>query len=466
MCGLKAKKPVDPASLVVVRVVVGTMGAISAARYFWYGWIDRFFYQRDFFFHFPGFEWVQPLPAPGMHIVFGALVALGVLIAIGLFYRASTALFLVLFTYVGLIDTTNYLNHYWFFRFVLFLMVFMPMAEAGSVDAWWRERRSGEPPAQSIPAWPVWVLRAQIGLLYFFAGVGKLQPDWLLHGQPMDLWLSARTHFPLVGPWFATEWLPHAMSVAGAAFDLTIVGWLLWPRTRPFAYVAVVVFHAATGWLFNIGMFPVIMIGLTPIFFSPSWPRRWLPAGWVGALRLPSSSERDSTSADTLDVEATWGWFHTTRRQRLLWAGLAIWFAIQIAMPLRHALYPGKARWTHEGFRFSWRVKLIEKAGYLTYRVRNPETDETWRVEPSQYLSKRQQQLAAADPQKILQLAHHIARDFKSKGYGTVEVYADAWASLNGRPNQRLIDPDVDLTDQRRSIWHDDWILPLDTPIE
>ena len=65
------------------------------------------------------------------------------------------------------------------------------------------------------------------------------------------------------------------MSWGGFAFDLTIPLWLLWKRSRPLAYLAVVGFPAATGLLFNIGMFPWVMIALTPIFFDASWPRRF-----------------------------------------------------------------------------------------------------------------------------------------------------------------------------------------------
>jgi hypothetical protein len=42
-----------------------------------------------------------------------------------------------------------------------------------------------------------------------------------------------------------------------------------------------------------------------------------------------------------------------------------------------------------------------------------------------------------------------------------VRVYADAWASLNGRPRQRLIDPSVDLASEPWSLWPKRWILPL-----
>lgn len=428
---------IDPASLVVFRVVYGLMAAVSAGRFLWYGWVDRFFYQREFFFQFPGFEWVAPLPAPGMHVLFALLLVAGLAVAAGLFYRVGLAVFLLGFTYVGLIDTTNYLNHYWLFRFVGFLMLFMPLGATASFDAW---RRKGDPPAYR--GWMVWTLRLQLGLVYFFAGVAKLNWDWLVRGQPLEIWLNARTHLPGIGPYLAADWLPHVMSVAGALFDLSVAFLLVVPVTRPFAYLAVVGFHGATGFLFNIGMFPVIMIGITTIFFEPDWPRRWLPDRLSGAVR-------SSTAVGTL----------TPRRRRWVIAGLAGWFALQLALPLRPLLYPGNVLWTQEGFRFAWRVKLVERGGSLTYRVRDPESGESWVVHPSRYLTRRQTELASADPAKILQLAHRIAADFREKGHSDVAVYADVQVSLNGRPSRRLIDPDVDLADQPRSVWPKEWIL-------
>jgi hypothetical protein len=428
---------IDPASLVVFRVVYGLMAAVSAGRYFWYGWIDQFFYKRDFFFQFPGFEWVAPLPAPGMHLLFGGLLLAGLCIAAGLFYRVSLALFVIGFTYVGLVDTTNYLNHYWLFRFVGFLMLFMPLGKVGSLDAL---RRDANPPA--FFGWMVWTLRLQLGLVYFFAGVAKLNWDWLVRGQPLELWLNARTHLPVVGPLLGADWVAHAMSVAGAIFDLSIFFLLLLPATRIFAYAAVVVFHTATGLLFNIGMFPVIMIGITTVFFDPEWPRRWLPD------RLFDGSDSEASNRTLKPTAKRW-----------ISAGLAAWFAVQIALPLRPLAYPGDVLWTQEGFRFSWRVKLVERGGYLKFRVQKPESEKSWVVHPSRYLTRRQVELASADPAKILQLAHAIDRDFRNRGHGDVEVYADAQVSLNGHPSRRLIDPTVDLSEKPRSLWPEPWIL-------
>lgn len=62
----------------------------------------------------------------------------------------------------------------------------------------------------------------------------------------------------------------------------------------------------------------------------------------------------------------------------------------------------------------------------------------------------------AQDPFLIRELARHIAQDLRKKGHTGVQVFADAYAALNGNPSRRLIDPNVDLAGVTTS----DWILP------
>ena len=129
-------------------------------------------------------------------------------------------------------------------------------------------------------------------------------------------------------------------------------------------------------------------------------------------------------------------------------------------MPFRHWLYPGNVQWTEEGYRFSWRMMLSEKIGFVNYRVVSEESGETWLVEPTQYLTPLQAQRMAIDPDMILQLAHRIAHDYRRRVDGEVRVMADAFVSFNGRANARLVDPDVDLSAARRGIAPKPWILP------
>jgi hypothetical protein len=433
-------RPVDAASLAAFRILFGALMLVSVVRFWANGWIRDLYIAPSFHFHYFGFSWVSPWPGWGMYAHFVVLGLASALVMVGLFYRAAAALLFVSFTYVELLEKATYLNHYYLISVVSFLIIFMPLHRTASLDAW----RAPSLSSRTVPAWALHLLRFQIGLVYVFAGLAKLRPDWLLRGQPLGIWLSAHTDLPLVGPLLAERWVAHAMSLAGAVFDLTVVFFLMQRRTRPFAYAAVVGFHVVTWALFPIGMFPWIMMGSALVFFPPDWPRRHLP--WL-------------FGEDRVDPEPPA--FPSRRSQRLVVGLLCAHVALQIALPLRHFLYPGDTAWTEEGFRFAWKVMLVEKLGYVEYRVVDRATGRTVFVEPSRYLTPLQVKMMSMSPDMILELARHIADDFRKRG-GHVSVFADAWVTYNGRPSQRIIDPGVDLAEERDALSPRPWILPLD----
>lgn len=114
-----------------------------------------------------------------MYVHFLVLGILTVFILLGLWYRVSSLLFFLGFTYVFLIDRTNYLNHFYLLAWVSFLMVFVPVHRAASLDV----VRRPEWRAATVPAWTLWLLRGVVALPYFFGGVAKINGDWL-RGDP------------------------------------------------------------------------------------------------------------------------------------------------------------------------------------------------------------------------------------------------------------------------------------------
>ena len=262
---------VDAASLAVFRIVFGLVGALIVARFFAYGWIGELYIEPAHHFTYLGFGWVKPWPVWGMYIHFTALGLLALGIAAGYSYRLCALLFFLGFTYVELLDKTTYLNHYYFAALVSLLMVFLPLNKSLSVDAWLKSRTLWD----TVPVGALWLLRGQLAAVYVFAGIAKLNADWLLEAQPLRIWLQDHTGLPVVGVLLGEAWTAYAFSWGGALFDLTIVGWLMWKRTRPVAYVVLVAFHLMTCLLFpEIGVFPWLMMGAALLFFPPDWPRR------------------------------------------------------------------------------------------------------------------------------------------------------------------------------------------------
>ena len=376
-----------------------------------------------------------------LHFAFLGLASLGV--ALGYRYRTSAAAFFVLFTYVELIDKTTYLNHYYWMSLTSLLMIFLPLHRSVSIDAW----RRPEPEPATVAASVIWALRAQVAVVYVFAGLAKINPDWLLYAQPLRIWLYNSGDVALIGPLLRQPWAAYLASWAGAAYDLTIVGWLLWPRTRLLAYAAVVVFHLATWVLFPIGLFPWVMMAATLIFFPPDWPRRLLR--WTG-LGAESSPPADPGVPGSAQVS------------RIAVAALALFALAQLLIPFRHWLYPGNVRWNEEGYRFAWRVMLTEKTGEAQFHVSDPTTGQHWVVSPDQFLTPLQAERMAYQPDMILETAHLIARDYARQGRD-VEVRAEVFVAFNGRQAARLIDPNVNLAQVEHGLAPKPWILPAPT---
>lgn len=439
--------PKDIAHLAVFRILFGAMMVFGLSRFVLQGWVDEVFVKPTFFFKYDGLGWTVVWPQWGLYLHFAVVGLAALCVSLGLFYRVAIVVFWVGFAYLQALDVTLYLNHYYFVILVSGLMCFMPLEGAWSLDA----KRKPALKRDWVPAWMTYLLRFQIGVVYFFAALAKAQPDWLLHAQPLNIWLQARTETPVIGFMLGEVWVAHVMSWAGFLYDLTIWIWLLIPRTRPFAYVIVLVFHFFTHVFFEIGMFPIIMVVATLNFFEADWPRRF---GRFIRRRWKVSSE----AAFTKSAPA---WTTNPTGQRKLGVALATGFiAMQILFPLRHYWYPSDVLWSEQGMRYAWKVMVREKNGSITYHVKHKASGKVWQVNPLDYLTWRQFSDMSGQPDLIVQLGKHIAWDFQQRGFGEVEVRAEAWVSLNGRPPALLIDPKVDINRVDNSWRVQDWILP------
>lgn len=375
-----------------------------------------------------------------MYVHFYALGALAVCIAVGFCYRISAILFFLGFTYVFLLEQAHYLNHFYMVGLISFLMIFVPAHRAFSIDALLRPGiRSG-----TVPAWSLWILRAQVGIVYFYGGIAKLNSDWL-SGEPMRTWLAQRTDFPVIGGMFTDESVVYLFSYGGLLLDLLIVPLLLWRRTRLPAFFLAATFHILNALLFRIGIFPWFMLAATLLFFPPDWPRRLLQR--IGISLSPRANNGRTVPSK----------FPRTEIAALLLLGG--YFLVQLLLPLRHHLYPGDVNWTEEGHRFSWRMKLRDKSATLRF-VANADTT-SLDIDPDDYLEPWQIEEMSSRPDMILQFVHHVAGDLYDQGYRTVEIFAWVRASLNGRKAQLLIDPSVDLARQPETLGRSLWIRPL-----
>lgn len=431
---------VSGASLAFFRVGFAFLMLVSLLRFWSKGWIEAYYLTPTFHFTYVGFSWVKPWTAYGLpswtlyaHVFVLSLCCCA--IALGVFYRGACLLFFVGFSYLELIDKTFYLNHYYAISLFALLLCFLPLDQSLS----WHHRK-----LNPQPQWVLIVLRAQVALIYFFAGLAKINGDWLLLAEPLRRWLPALASTPLLGFFFlipATAWL---MSWAGMLFDVSIVFFLCSPRWRKVAYALVLVFHLLTALLFPIGLFPWLMMFMALVFFPADWPLLFLK----GLSQRLFRYQRVSITIQTFPPIPF-----------LLRCFFIVFFMVQGLMPLRHWIYPGNVLWTEEGFRFAWNVMLIEKTGWVEFHLKDVDSGKSWVAQTAE-LTPFQQRMMSTQPDMILQYAHHLLLQ-NQETYPRLEVYAESYAALNGRPSQYLIDPQMNLRNYGNNIWPKPFIVPL-----
>lgn len=440
----------ETATLAFFRLAFGLMMLFSIIRFASYDWIDKLYIKPQFHFTYYGFGWVKPL-GNFTYVLFFICGVSALFVAIGYKYKTAITTFFLSFTYIELIDKTTYLNHYYFISVVAFLLIFLPANASYSVDAYKHKELS----FQRVPRWTVDAIKIILGIVYFYAGLAKLNSDWLLEAMPLKMWLPMNAGMPIVGPFLKENWAHYAFSWCGALYDLSIPFLLLYRRTRIFGFILVVFFHVFTKMLFPIGVFPYVMIISTLIFFSSDFHKRILQKilKW---LRIDGSVfENDNVNVNVKPIIA--------KPKMYIVAALLL---IQLVFPFRYLAYPDELFWTEEGFRFSWRVMLMEKSGYTQFKVTDAKTKQTLFVENSEFLTPFQEKQMAFQPDFILEYAHFLHDYYKKMGYTSPEVRVESYVALNGRLSQRYIDPNVDLAKEKESFKHKTWILPFTDEIK
>ena len=419
-------------SLVFFRQAFGLLMAFGALRLYANGWLDELY--LDPFFRFPFLEW-QAFQTPSvwsikLAFVLSLLSAIG--IGLGRFYKVCLLTFFASFTYLELLDKTNYLNHYYLVSIVTFLLILLPEPVAG----------------RPVPRWVYWVLRLQFGLVYFYAGIAKFKTDWLFEAQPLRTWLQYFGDWPIVGTLFVQPQTAYLASWSAALFDVLLPFALIDRRSRPFAFLAALAFHGLTGLMFPLGLFPFLMILGATLFFDPDWPKAVL-------TRVTSCRAAGDSIGSTRVTSPT---HQSTPPNYGIVSAVGLVLLLQIALPLRHHLLTDDVLWTEHGLRFAWHVMVMEKTGTVSFRVTSPD-GRRWVVYPGNELSPRQTKMMATQPDMILYYAKKIGRRLSHQINQPVTVEADSFVALNGCPVRRYIDNSVDLLrveyDQL-----DSWLLP------
>ena len=401
----------------------------------------------SFHFTFYGFEWVKPV-GEYTYILFFICGLSAFLVAIGYKYYIAIITFFLSFTYIELMDKTTYLNHYYFVSILSFLMIFLPCNSSYSIDSFIKKKSF-----KYSPKWCVDSIKTLLFIVYFYSGLAKINRDWLFEAQPLKIWLATGSYdLPIIGSTLMQqEWFHYFMSWGGMFYDLLIPFILLYKPTRIIGFSLVVFFHVFTAVLFPIGMFPYIMIISTIIFFSSNTHEKILKF----ILKPFKNTIKKIIEIDNIKI----------KKNKFAISLISLFFVVQFLFPFRYAIYPGELFWNEEGYRFSWRVMLMEKRGYTTFKVVDNSNGNSFFVRNDEFLTEFQERQMSFQPDFILEYAHFLGDHYNNKGLNDIEIYAESYVALNGRINKRFVNPKIDLLKEKRGFNSKHWIIDLNEEI-
>ena len=421
------------APLEIFRIAFGLLMLAEAWGALALGWVDETFVQVNYTFPFFGFEWTQALLGAPMIAIFFAMGVFSAGVMLGYKYRFSILMLAILWSLSYFMQKSHYNNHYYLVMLVCWIFVFFPVGKRFSLDV----KLNPQKYRNAIPGWPRFLLIALIAIVYFFAATAKLYPDWL-EARPLQLWLSYKANYPLIGGHLQAEWLPHFMAYSGIAFDFLIVPMLLWKPTRWLAILAALSFHLFNSVVFQIGIFPYFALAFSIFFFPTQKIERWVSRG------------RD------LGIQA---FEHSTVTRTRVKVAVLSFLILMLFLPVRHHFIPGDVLWTEAGHRLSWRMMLRTKIGLAEFTV--IADGKKYEIDLRERLARHQRNDVATKPDMMFLFSRYLEKEFEEMGYREVEVYARTRISVNGRPYHHFTDESIDLTEVNWNYWgNQSWILP------
>lgn len=426
---------IDNSPLIIFRIFFGVLVAMECFGAIATGWVKRNLIEPSYHFPFIDFDWLQPIPGWGMYFYFVIMGILGIFIAIGLKYRASIIAFTLLWTATYLMQKTAYNNHYYLLILISLFMCFFPAQRSHSMDV----RLNPGLEVNSMYGYVKWIVVIQLLIVYVYASLAKLYGDWLDFSM-IQVLMQPRKDYPLVGELLQQPWVHSIIGMVGILFDLLIVPALLWKPTRKIAFILSLFFHLFNSIIFQIGIFPYLSLAFSVFFFEPETIRR-----------IFFKSKQPYMPMESQDP---------TYKQLLLLGG-AIYFTLQLALPLRHYAIADSVLWTEEGHRMSWRMMLRSRSGKGTFKVVDKNTQETFVIIPKNFLTVEQERKVFSYPDFVWQFAQYLKEEFKKKDMDVAVYLENSKISINRKRYMPFIDAQTDLA---KVPWerfkHNEWILP------
>lgn len=423
----------DNSALIVFRMIFGLLCFLESVGAIFTGWVRQALIEPDFTFTFIGFEWLQPLPGFGMYVYYLIMGVFGFMIMTGYRYKIAAFGFTLMWIAVYLMQKSFYNNHYYFLILLSGIMFFLPANTAYSFDS----KRNASIRTNKMSAWCKWLIVLQVWIVYTYASVAKMYPDWL-DATVVAEFMSRRADYPLIGGFLQQKWVHFAIIYFGIFYDLLVVPLLLNKRTRQFAFLISLFFHLFNSVVFQVGIFPYLSLAFSLFFFEPDTIRNL----FLRSKPLYTDSE-----------------IIVPHRANFIKTVFVSYLLVQLLLPLRHWLIPGDVLWTEEGHRMSWRMMLRTKKGQISFKVVDKASGEVNYINPYQRVTLKQLASLSYKPDFIWQYAQRLKQEYAEKNLN-VAVFANVKVSVNNRSYKTLIDPNTDLAAEKwQPFAHHSWIL-------
>jgi hypothetical protein len=430
-------KQIDNSPLLIFRIFFGILISLECYGAIATGWVKKNLMDPEFTFNFIGFNWLQPLPGPGMYLYFLVMGTLGICIALGYKYRFSILAFTLLWTAVYLMQKTAYNNHYYLLVLISLIMSFLPANKDYSMDV----RINPSIRSNHMSAYIKWAIVLQLLIVYTYASVAKLYGDWL-DFSIIEILFKNKKSYPIIGVLLQEPLVHRVVGISGILFDLLIVPALLWKPSRKWAFIAAIFFHLFNSIVFQIGIFPYLALAFTVFFFEPE------------TIRKLFFKKKEPYLLEVTKIPSN---------KKLIKAVLFVYFLIQLGLPIRHYFIKDNVLWTEEGHRLSWRMMLRSRSGITTYKIVNHTTGNSYLVNLDDYVTRGQKGKIKSYPDFMWQFAQRLKREYTEKGED-ISVFVNSRISINGKPYQEFIDPKIDLGSVSWNYFgHNSWILPYPT---
>ncbi|XP_062583429.1 vitamin K-dependent gamma-carboxylase-like [Saccostrea cucullata] len=466
--------PTDPANLAVLRIAFGILMMADIPQERGMSHADVRWGRQDVC-RFPLFSALKVAPLEWMYIIY-LIMFIGALgITLGLFYRTSCLLFCSTYWYIFLLDKTAWNNHSYLYGLMGIILMAVDANRCWSLDGLLNNSMNNS----HVPWWNYVICRTQIFLVYFIAGLKKLDLDWI-SGYSMQR-LSKNWVFDPFRLVLTDEQIDlFIVHIGGLTIDLSGGILLLFDRTRPLAIFFLSSFHLMNSTMFSIGMFPYAMLATLPLFCSADWPRKIVPRLPKCLQMFISTDSEIQPSSHCIynkeDIKPEEDEQHKgtvtssckspppTSPSLVHKLGViftVLYIGVQLFLPYSHGITKGYNNWTNGLYGYSWDMMVHSwSTQHIRLSYRDKISGKEGFLDPTAFVDKTGRRWSSHGDM-VVQYAHCVA-DILQNYNMSVELYFDIWKSMNNRFQQRMFDPRVNVVDVEWSPFREvSFALPL-----